>query len=332
MAKKKKPPATNLLAVPSPYEDDAIVNLADWVEVKALLDEDGNASQVDLSRALEQAHAMEEDAAMALAGDVFKELLDRQDTCVPLAGKGHAWEYPFTVSGTRTLLEVRKELKNSTKEGILYQFLLITSRADMDGQRRHLEEVDPTKVFETLCADILLNYWGGRDAHSGSMIFGTAANKRDQKKKFETNIENLVKSIKEGRGLKNGAKVPGGGDGRLDVVVWRVFADGRTGALVGFGQCKTGIHWKDHLEKLVPKNFSANYLAQPLIVEPMRVYMVPHRVDGSMWDQHSRAGGLLFDRCRIVQYGFDVSTDVFASCKKWLEAALKRQREGPLAA
>ena len=86
---KTKPLVTNLLAVPSPYEEDAIVNLADWVEVKALLDEDGNASQVDVLRALEQAYAMEKENALALAGDVFKELLDRQDSCTHIAGKGH---------------------------------------------------------------------------------------------------------------------------------------------------------------------------------------------------------------------------------------------------
>ena len=329
---KAKLPVTNLLAVPSPKEDDAIVNLADWVEVKALLQEDGNASQVDLSRALEQAHAMDEEDAMALAGDVFKELLDRQDACVPLTTKDHVWEYPFKMSASRTLLELRPGVKKSKKKGILYQFLLVASRADMDSQRRYLENLDPTKVFESLCADVLLNFWGGRNEHCGSMIFGTAARKAEQKKTFESNIDDLVRSLREGKGLKIGAKIPGGGDGRLDVVVWRVFADGRTGALVGFGQCKTGIHWKDHLEKLVPANFSENYLAQPLVIAPMRVYMVPHRVDSSMWNQHTRAGGLLFDRCRLVQYGFDVSPKVFKNCKTWLEAAIRRQREGKFAA
>ena len=60
--------------------------------------------------------------------------------------------------------------------------------------------------------------------------------------------------------------------------------------------------------------------------------MVPHRVESSDWDTHSRAGGLLFDRCRIVQYGYEVSEDVFEKCKKWLDAALKRQREGTFVA
>jgi hypothetical protein len=331
MAKQKKPPVTNLLAVPSPEEDDGLVNLADWVEVKALLAEDGNASQEDLTRALEQAHSMDEDDANIVANDVFKELLDRQDSCVPLPTKGPGWEYPFTITDSRTLLEIRPGAKTAIKAGTLYKFLLVASRADMDGQR-HLEQLDPTALFEQLCADVLLNFWGGRTAHSGSMVFGTARTKTEANQKFRANVDQLCATLKEGRGLKPKAKAPGGGDGRLDVVVWRVFSDGRTGGLIGFGQCKTGIHWKEHLEKLVPKNFCGNYFAEPMILEPIRVYMVPHRVDGAMWDQHSRAGGLLFDRCRLVQYGHDVSQEVFGKCKTWLNAAIKRQLEGGFAA
>ena len=183
-------------------------------------------------------------------------------------------------------------------------------------------------LFEQLCADILLNFWGGPTDLSGSLVFGTARTKTENNRKFRANIELLCETLKEGRGPKAKVKAPGGGDGRLDIVVWRIFADGRTGGLVGFGQCKTGIHWKDGLEKLVPRNFCRNYFEQPLILDPMRVCMVPHRVDGSAWDRHSGAGGLLLDRCRLVQYGYYVSNDLFANCKIWLSAALERQRQG----
>ncbi len=50
----KKGKITNLLKVPSPGSDDKLVNLADWVEMKALLESDGNASQEDLARALQR--------------------------------------------------------------------------------------------------------------------------------------------------------------------------------------------------------------------------------------------------------------------------------------
>lgn len=325
--KRKKLRATNLLSVPSPNADDSLVALADWVEVKALLADDGNASQEDLTRALEQAHSMDESDAKALAGDVFKELLDRRDTCVPLPGKGRAWEYPFTLNKTGTLLALRTKLGPKTKAGLLYIFLLLTSRADMDAQR-NLEGLDPTVLFEQVCADILLNFWGGETALSGSLVFGTARTKTETNQRFQTNINRLCTKLREGRGLKAKAKAPRGGDGKLDIVVWRVFSDGRAGGLVGFGQCKTGIHWKDHLTKLVPRNFCRDYFHQPLILDPMRIYMVPHRVEGAWWDTHTGAGGLLMDRCRLVQYGYDISKDVFGECRVWLDAALKRQRQG----
>lgn len=323
---RKRPSVTNLLNVPSPDADDGLVNLADWVEVKALLEADGNASQEDLARALTRAYSIDGTAAKTLASDVFKELLDRQDSCVPLPGKGQAWEYPFTVNSSTSLLSMRKKPKTS-KRGLLYSFLLVASRADMDAQRK-LEGLDPTVLFERLCADILLNFWGGANEHTGALVFGTAKTKTLTNSKFETNINDLCATLKEGRGLKDKAKSPGAGDGKLDVVVWRVFSDGRSGGLVGFGQCKTGIHWKTHLTKLVPRNFCGDYFKEPLILEPIRVYMVPHRVDGAAWDSHTRAGGLLLDRCRLIQYGYDISKDVFANCKKWLDAALKRQRQG----
>ena len=64
---------------------------------------------------------------------------------------------------------------------------------------------------------------------------------------------------------------PRGGDGKLDLmVVWRKFSDGRPGVLAGFAQCKTGIHWRDHLAKLEPAAFSGKFMRQQLIVSPLK--------------------------------------------------------------
>jgi hypothetical protein len=326
----KKGKITNLLKVPSPETDDKLVNLADWVEIKALLESDGNASQEDLARALQRAYSMDETDARTLAGDVFKELKDRETSCVPLPDKGPAWEYPFAVNAGGNLLSLRRKLTANSRAGLLYTFLLVASRADMDS-RRKLDNLDPTVIFEQLCADILLNFWGGKTELSGSLVFGTARKKASHNSEFHANIEHLCTQIRDGRGMKVGARTPGAGDGKLDVVVWRVFSDGRTGGLIGFGQCKTGIHWKDHLTKLQPSNFCRKYFAQPLIIEPVRVYMVPHRVDIADWESHTGEGGLLMDRCRLVQYGYAVSKDVVKHCRTWLNAALDRQRQGKFA-
>ena len=327
MPGKKVKAATNLLKVPSPEADDKLVNLADWVEMKALLESDGNASLEDLARVLQRGYSIKEAESRILAGDVFKELKDRETHCAPLADHGPAWQYPFTINKTGNLLSLRMKLTANSRTGLLYTFMLVASRADMDSQRK-LENLDPAMLFEQLCADILLNFWGGKNDLSGSLVFGTARKKAGHNSAFHANIEYLCAQIRDGSGMKAGAKTPGAGDGKLDIVVWRVFSDGRTGGLIGFGQCKTGIHWKEHLTKLRPSNFCRKYFKQPLIIEPVRVYMVPHRVDSNDWESHVGEGGLLLDRCRLVQYGHDVSKDVFSNCRRWLNAALDRQRKG----
>ena len=88
MPGKQKGKLSNLLTVPSPEADDKLVNLADWVEVRSLLESDGHASQEDLVRALLRDYSMVESTARSLAGDVFKELADRRRSCIPMSRKG----------------------------------------------------------------------------------------------------------------------------------------------------------------------------------------------------------------------------------------------------
>jgi hypothetical protein len=126
---------------------------------------------------------MDQSDAKALAGDVFKELLDRQDSCIPLPGKGRNWEYPFVLNATASLLSLRIKLGPRAKPGLLYAFLL-ASRADMDA-RRKLHDLDPTVLFEQLCADILLDFWGGRTTLSGSLVFGTARTRTETNKRCQ---------------------------------------------------------------------------------------------------------------------------------------------------
>ena len=152
MPGKKVKAATNLLKVPSPEADDKLVTLADWVEMKALLESDGNASLEDLARALQRAYSVREAESRILAGDVFKELKDRETHCAPLAETGPAWQYPFTVNRTGNLLSMRMKLTAKSRRGLLYTFMLVASRADMDSQRK-LENLDPTVIFEQLCAE-----------------------------------------------------------------------------------------------------------------------------------------------------------------------------------
>ncbi len=82
-----------------------------------------------------------------------------------------------SLNAAGNLLSLRVKANGAVRSaGMLYTFLLVASRADMDSQRK-LENLDPASLFEQLCADVLLNFWGGRTELSGSMVFGTARKK-----------------------------------------------------------------------------------------------------------------------------------------------------------
>ena len=323
----------NLLGLPSLREDDALVRMADWVELTALLSANRTASKEDLKKALLREPDPSEDGTVqtrrstderveANVSDVFKELEDRLLACGNPAPQSPS--YPFRLDETLSVLTMRPNDIGSSN--LLYLFLLAVTRSDMSVQTRVKESVDPTKVFEQLCADVLRRFWGGISTHSDAMIFGTARSKAASEKKFQTNINKLSESLQEGDGWKDGARAPGGGDGGLDIVVWRRFKDRRQGGLVGFAQCKTGDHWTDHLTKLTTRTFLDKYMKTVLAIEPLRLYLVPCRVSRHRWREYTLDGGLLLDRCRIVQYADTISTATQAACRKWLDATVALQR------
>jgi hypothetical protein len=307
--------------------------MADWVELTALLNANKTASKEDLKKALmrepdpteggtSQTRRSTDERIEAKVSDAFKELEDRILACGNPDPQGPS--YPFVLDKTLSALTMQPNDIDSSN--LLYLFLLAITRSDMSAKVRVKEKVDPTKVFEQLCADVLRRFWGGTSAHSDAMIFGTARSKTAGEKKFQTNINRLSGRLQEGEGWKDGSQAPGGGDGGLDIVVWRRFQDRRQGGLVGFAQCKTGDNWTDHLTKLTPRTFSDKYMKTVLALDPLRLYLVPCRVSRHRWREYTLDGGLLLDRCRIVQYADNIDTTTQAACRKWLDATVALQR------
>ena len=314
----------DLLAVPSPETDDAVVEIADWAELCAFLGTVHAVSREDIVRALYRSYSLPEAAARTKAGDVFNELADRVNCCHRRGAKKSVAAYPFHVERNQAVLSVRPRPSRSRNYGLIYLFLLVISRANMDSRNRVLAGIDPTKVFEHMCADVLATFWGGHSDVSGAMVFGTAGRNMTT---FRAKIEDLCDRLKEGAGWRPDAKPPGAGDGKLDVVAWRRFSDDRQGSLVGFAQCKTGVHWRQHLPKLQPEVFCRRFMQKTLILHPVRLYMVPRRVERRHWETHTGEGGILFDRCRVVQYAQSVSAAVVRDCHGWLGEALRLQKE-----
>ena len=310
----------NLRELPS--SDATYVEHADWVEITTLFKNGGDTSREDLARALKRSGFVTEDRARILAEEAFNELKDRQqlaESCPEIA------KYPFELVDNDDVLRRKQKSTNPADGGVVYLFLLAITRGSMHSTHRTLGGIDPTKVFEKLCADVLINFWGGRSAVSDVLIVGTA--RRNGRRHFPTEIETLCNKLGEGGGWKKGARSPGAGDGSLDIAAWRRFPDKRRGGLVGFAQCKTGIHWREYLTKLKPEAFCGNYMREPLLLAPLAMYMVPCRVEYDRWDSDVRLGGLLFDRCRITQYSTDIPEERLDECRVWLDAALEDTRK-----
>ena len=110
-------------------------------------------------------------------------------------------------------------------------------------------------------------------------------------------------------------------DGNLDVVAWKPFADRRPGKLILFGQCKTGTHYRDTLAQLQPDAFCTKWVRDPLALAPVRAFFITEALPWSLWRNAVADAGLLFDRCRIIDFADGVNRAVLASLTAWTTAA-----------
>lgn len=305
------------------FSEDETVENADWVELSTLFRDDRTISQEDLSRAINQARDIPEERARQLAADTFKELEDRARVCAG-ARSSSVSAYPFELLRANTVLRWRRPRSRRTRAGAVYLFLLAVARADMSTRGRILGGLDPTRIFERLCGNILLSFWAPISPHADVMVLGTGQH-RAVRRSFSNDIDSLCGGLNEGGGWKPAARSPGGGDAGLDLAVWHRFSDGRHGALVGFAQCKTGTHWRQNLPKLRPGALCGIYMRDRLVLEPLRLFMVPFRINLQRWREDTEQGGLLLDRCRITQHAVGISRQNLDECLTWLSAFLRKQ-------
>lgn len=309
---------------------DTTLELADWVEISAFFHDDRSVSEEDLVRALLRAGGgsrKAEEQAREKAAEAFRELSTRENAIGNALNVNPQSAYPYEIDGS--LLTLHVDPFSRSNPGLLYAFLLAITRASMDSTERRFKGIDPTALFEELCADVLCRFWGGPSELSGVMVMGTS--NRDfppkTRRRFEKLIGKLTERLEEIGGWKNGVKGPGAGDGGLDLAVWRTFRDKRPGSLIGFAQCKTGEHWRQHLGKHNPRSICQKFFRNPFVLSPLPIYMVPCRVSLEEWEhvmeQHV---GLLFDRCRIANFGTHLAAETIGRCATWLAAALKEQR------
>lgn len=293
--------------VPSPFAE--VHEIADFAELLCWRKGFSSVNSLvhDVARLAENEYSggvPEEECLTEKVKEAYEELERRMKDC----GGG----YPFCIGrGGDTL---RALTCNGSGKFTIYKYLLLATRLNMSKSRQHAG-IDGTELFERLSAEACREYFGDR---AESMVFGTAAGEHG----FQDKVNDLCAKLGEGSGYTSHVKKQGNEkDGKLDVVAWKHLSDGLAGKLIAFGQCKTGTEFRNALTELQPDSFCRKWLRTPLAVNPMRTFFIAEALPRLDWFNYVSDGGLVFDRCRIVDVSCHVSQDISTTVKAWTDAA-----------
>ena len=238
--------------------------------------------------------------------DVSNEFEYRQIAC--------AGRYPFNLDATGNVLRFEPVDELSSW---LYGYLLLSTRLNMTANRTHAG-IDGTTILEEISAISLQQYLGPERAQA--LVFGTAQGSGD----FPARVTMLCHQLGEGFQYKNNHKLPNTAkDDKLDAVAWLPFADEKASKVIIFGQCKTGTAWTEQLCHLRPENFIKRWIEIPFVFDPLRAYCVSESANRVRWSGYAIDGGLLFDRCRLVDCCDLMETPLYNRMVKWSRAALR---------
>lgn len=222
-------------------------------------------------------------------------------------------KYPFRADRNKIVLKTGLSEADSS----IYTYMLFATVWNM-GSRRIMAGIDGALLFEELSEKVARSYFG---ADARSMIFGTGARSRET---FGQKVTSLLDALNEGGCFK----VPEGStgrqnDGKLDMVVWKPFSDRRGGKLIGMGQCKTGNSWESLVSQLQPSAFFGSYSTMTPYVDPVRMFFVAASCRDK-WEELTRRSGILFDRCRIMDYlPGSVDADLLRRIKLWVSEIIR---------
>jgi hypothetical protein len=298
------------------------VRLADHIELCAFRSPRRRVSAGDVSASLDRREDEDEERFERPVEEAFQELAQRIEHLGSSASL-----YPFELFGDE--LRVRFRTRRRDSDG-LYLFLLLATALNMCDQRKQAG-LDGAELFEALSAEVALRYFGGpEDSRVQGMVFGTSRVRRPEEHDdapdigaFHAAVNDLRQALGEGRFFreKAGRRIRARDD-KLDVVVWRGFSDKRAAKLIGFGQCKTGTHWGPELPRLNPRAFCDRWFDTSPAVEPVKLFFLTDRVMGDLTHDAYEAG-VLFDRCRILDYAHELPRQLLADCARWSKAAAK---------
>lgn len=225
-----------------------------------------------------------------------------------------AGRYPFSLDKTGNVLSYAPVDDLSSW---LYGYLLLSTRLNMKDNRTHAG-IDGTTILEEISAISLQQYLGPE--RTKALVFGTAAGSKG----FSGRVTALCKQLGEGFRYKNNHNQPNTAkDDKLDAVAWLPLADQKASKVIIFGQCKTGTAWTDPLCHLRPETFIKKWIETPFVFDPLRAYCISESANRARWSGYAIDGGLLFDRCRLVDCCDTMEVPLYNQMVKWSKAALK---------
>jgi hypothetical protein len=298
--------------LPSPPSPGARPHeLADFAELLAW--DRGSTSAREIVRTLNQTDDNEQNVGCEddeventeSVDDVFLELEKRSRIC------GDA--YPFQIRLGQRL--EHRQIDQNNKPAVVYRYLLLCTRLNMRDDKVHVG-LDGTMLFEELSAAIMREYLGLD--RSKAMVFGTSVAGG-----FATKMRELCDTINEGGSYKAvDASGADANDGDLDALAWTAFIDSNPGKLILFGQSKTGTTWHDQITQSRPTDFARKWFSNGYFwVEPVRTLCVAESIDPDRWQSLLIGGGLLMDRCRLVEMSHRIEAGLFNQIHRWTVSA-----------
>lgn len=287
------------------------IKLADWLEIKAIISPDQNASIGDLERALKissvlESNSNQDEAIEQKCLEVISELEERALAACD--------SYPYIIEGG-TL-----ELKEGLEKYSAYVFCLCLSYFRWSTKRFKEIDINPWHLFEELSAIAAAKYLDGH-----VFILGTSRrNRKKYKNAFKEAVNQLCKLIGEGNGYREQPS-QSTKDDKVDLIAWKDFRDMRTSKLIMFGQCAGGNNWTMKLTDLDPHAFWSQWIVEGSVSPHLRSFYIPHRVHRNKWDHHARRAHIMFDRCRIAYWAFLDNATIIKDkrYRKWYKHILK---------
>ena len=297
-----------LPSLPTPSSD--VHELADFVELLAWIK--GTTSIREVSAYLGQNDDHEPNEGVEDSQDRIADTLDEVMHEIEARSDACRGAYPFFENQAGTVLRADCAKLNAPK-GRVYSYLLLSTRMNMD-KNRLFDGIDGTHLLEQLAECVLRSYLG---PGACSLVFGTSQHLR-----FADKVNNLCRVLAEGVAYRRTGPVRRSGDGKLDVVAWKPFSDALPGKLILFAQCKTGTSWRHDVTQLRPDAFWSKWIEEPYGVAPVRAFVVSEAESRGRFPETVLDAGLLFDRCRIVDFCPDLNAAFAHRLDAWTGAAL----------